>query len=90
MEEVDRALEAVIDGLVAAGEDSLADTIEEEEEEIEAQLDSGSPTWQSWPRRRGTSCSFWIRWSKLDVLADKAQDRLTLLDQAASKHQITP
>ena len=32
MEEVDRALEAVIDGLVAAGEDSLADTIEEEEE----------------------------------------------------------
>lgn len=69
MEEADKALEAVIEGLVAAGEDSLADTIEEEEEEIEDQLDSGKPD--------------------LAVVAEKAGDILPLLDQAASKLNIS-
>ena len=70
MEEADKALEAVIDGLMAAGEDTVADTIEEEEGETEDQFDSGKPD--------------------LAVIARAARDMLSLLDQAASRLQISP
>ena len=70
MEEADKALEAVIDGLMAAGEDTVADTIEEKEGETEDQFDSGKPD--------------------LAVIARAARDMLSLLDQAASRLQISP